>query len=113
MNTTPKHMRRLLLIGLVLLDWPFLVMAREPTKASESLYNSNILLATTSEGLTNADLAWHAANTYGWNCSEVVSKGNPTKDGYFLITCSNGKKFRVYPRNGQHPRITNMKGGYD
>jgi hypothetical protein len=77
------------------------------------MYNRDIRLATTSEGLTKADLAWHAANTYGWDCEEVLSKGNRTKNGYFVITCSSRKSFRVYPRNGQHPRITNMKGGYN
>ena len=86
---------------------------QEPTKASESRYNSNLLLATTSEGLTKADLAWHASNTFGWDCEEVIAKGDMTKGGYYEITCSNRTRLRVYPRVGQHPRITNSKGGYD
>ncbi len=84
----------------------------EPTKAVQSLYGQDIRRATTSEGLTKADLAWHALNTYGWDCDEVVNRGAPMRDGYYVITCSSGKKLRVYPRPGQHPRITNIDGGY-
>lgn len=68
--------------------------------------------ATTSEGLSNADLAWHALNTYGWNCSAVTSRGE-MKGDFFYITCANGLRLRVYPRPGQHPRITNERGGYN
>jgi flagellar basal body-associated protein FliL len=84
----------------------------EPTKAEQSSYNHDIKLATTSSGLTKADLAWHAMNTYGWDCAEVISRGEQTPDGYFLINCGNGKKLRVYPRAGKHPKITNESGGY-
>lgn len=85
---------------------------KEPTKATSSAYNQDIRRATTSIGLTKADLAWHALNTYGWDCAEVVSKGEMTSDGYFFIECTSGKKFRVYPRQGKHPKITNESGGY-
>lgn len=44
----------------------------EPTKATESIYEKEIWRATTSEGLTKADIAWHALNSFGWPCSEVV-----------------------------------------
>ncbi|QWF62937.1 hypothetical protein KM864_18700 (plasmid) [Ralstonia solanacearum] len=27
-----------------------------------------------SEGLTKADIAWHALNTYGWDCEEVIKQ---------------------------------------
>lgn len=91
---------------------PHHVFSAEPTKASQSSYEKNFSGATTSNNLTKADLAWHALNTYGWDCSEVVSKDKPTGDGSFVITCSNGKKFRVYPRQGKHPKITNMQGTY-
>ena len=84
----------------------------EPTKAKQSVYETDIRKATTSNNLTKADLAWHALNTYGWDCEEVVSKGELTKDKYYEITCSSGKKLRVYPRNGKHPRITNSEGTY-
>ena len=84
----------------------------EPTKAEQSSYNHDIKLATTSSGLSKADLAWHAMNTYGWDCAEVISRGEQTPDGYFLIDCGNGKKLRVYPRAGKHPKITNESGGY-
>jgi hypothetical protein len=87
--------------------------AQEPTKASESPYNSNFRLATTSDGLTKADLAWHASNTFGWDCEEVIAKSDMTTGGYYEITCSNHTRLRVYPRAGQHPRITNSKGAYD
>jgi hypothetical protein len=101
------------LIALILSLLSIDALPGEPTKASESVYNRDLLKATTSEGLTKADLAWHAVNTYGWDCGEVVLKAEPTKEGYFVITCSNGIQLRVYPRKGKHPRITNIKGGYD
>jgi len=85
----------------------------EPTRASESEYSLDLRKATTSTGLTKADLAWHASRTYGWDCDEVIEKGAMTKAEYFIITCSGGTKLRVYPRNGRHPKITNMKGDYD
>jgi len=88
-------------------------LSTEPTSATSSSYNQDIFKATTSKGLSKADLAWHAQNTYGWNCSEVVSIGEMTSSGYFFIECSNGKKLRVYPREGKHPRITNLDGGYN
>lgn len=84
----------------------------EPTKANQSVYEKDIRKAKTSTNLTKADIAWHAMNTYGWDCEEVVSKGELTKDGYYEITCSSGIKLRVYPRQGKHPRITNSEGTY-
>ncbi len=102
--------RRMAVIGLLMLS-SFSCFA-EPTKAAQSSYEQDIRRATTSEGLTKADLAWHALNTYGWDCDEVVNRGAQMRDGYYVITCSSGKKLRVYPRPGQHPRITNIDGGY-
>jgi hypothetical protein len=61
--------------------------------------------------LTKADLAWHALNTYGWDCDEVVDRGEQRGD-YFVISCSSGLQLRVYPRPNQQPRITNIEGGY-
>jgi hypothetical protein len=100
-------------VALIVLLLPVYALAGEPSKASESAYNTDIRKATTSTGLTKADLAWHALNTYGWDCSEVVVKGELTPEGYFIITCANRTKLRVYPRKRKHPRITNIKGGYD
>lgn len=91
---------------------PVLCIGAEPTKAVQSRYEQDIRLATTSEGLTKADLAWHALNTYGWDCEEVTKQDLPLKDGYYVITCSSGTKLRVYPRPQQHPRITNSNGDY-
>lgn len=91
---------------------PAEISNREPTRASESEYNRDITKATTSEGLTNADIAWHSLNTYGWDCEEVVSR-EPQVNAYFVVECSSGTKLRVYPRSGQHPRITNSSGGYN
>jgi hypothetical protein len=68
--------------------------------------------AYTSYGLSNADLAWHAKNTYGWNCNSVVRKA-PQTGGFYFITCGNGKRLRVYPRANKHPRITNENGGWN
>jgi hypothetical protein len=84
----------------------------EATKATESIYEKDISKAYTSDGLTKADLAWHAKNTYGWRCNEVVAAGELVRDGYYVITCSNGTKLRVYPRSGKHPQIMNMQGTY-
>lgn len=84
----------------------------EPTKAEQSSYNSDISQATTSSNLSKADLAWHAQNTYGWDCEEVVSREDMTTDDYFFITCSSGKKLRVYLRQSQHPKIMNESGGW-
>lgn len=85
----------------------------EPTKAEQSSYNNDIRQATTSSDLSKADLAWHAQNTYGWDCAQVVSQGEVTAEGYFFIECSSGKKLRVYSRPGQHPKITNESGDYN
>ena len=106
MNTT-----RIVVVAALLII-PYVAWGSEPTKASQSAYEKDIRKATTSEGLTKADLAWHALNTYGWDCEEIISKDPPTKDGYFVITCSNGTKLRVYPRKNKNPRITNIKGTY-
>lgn len=57
----------------------------EPTKASESRC-ARLTLAEalrrclTSEKLTEADLAWHAVNTYGWDCEEVIFRGPQQRD---------------------------------
>jgi len=99
------------LVSVVLLT-PAICMGAEPTKAVQSRYEHDIRLATTSEDLTKADLAWHALNTYGWDCEEVTKQDVPSKDGYYVITCSSGKKLRVYPRSQQHPRITNSNGDF-
>jgi hypothetical protein len=81
---------------------PYVAWGAEPTTASQSAYEKDIRKATTSEGLTKADLAWHALNTYGWDCEEVILKDAPTRDGYFVITCSDGTKLRVYLRKNKH-----------
>jgi hypothetical protein len=86
---------------------PLQASVGEPTKALDSkLSLNNRSSISTSEGLSKADLAWHAINTYGLDCAEVIAKSKTTKEGYFLITCSNGKELRIYLRNGQHPYIT-------
>ncbi len=82
-----------------------------PTRASQSPYNQDIRKATTSTNLTKADLAWHAVNTYGWDCEEVLNRDQQAGN-FFVITCANGTKLRVYPRRGKHPRITNINGNY-
>lgn len=91
---------------------PAMALCAEPTKASQSAYVKDMRKATTSKDLTKADLAWHAVNTYGWDCEEVWSRGEVNSDGYFFITCSSGKILRVYPRPGQHPKITASDGSY-
>ena len=82
-----------------------------------------------SENLQYADIAWHAKNTYGWPCDEIVSlskpiatTGNELHDpaliselvgNYQIATCSSGLKLRVYPRKDTYPVITNINGGWD
>lgn len=87
---------------------PFNPPTGEPTKANDSQINFENIATKgyTSIGLTKADLAWHALNTYGFNCSEVVMKKEITNEKDYLIECSNGKILHVYPRNGRHPNIT-------
>jgi len=85
----------------------------EPTSSSESeLNNVPISEKYESENLSKADLAWHATNTYGWDCNEVIEIGESNGD-YYYITCNSGLKLRVYPREGLHPRITNEYGTYE
>lgn len=79
------------------------------SRASQSHVIGN---AYTSYGLSNADLAWHAKNTYGWNCNSVIRKA-PQANSFYFITCGNGKRLRVYPRANKHPRITNENGGWN
>jgi len=87
---------------------------KEPTKASQSPYNKNYRLATTSKNLSKADLAWHAKNTYGYDCAEVHSKREIASGGdILLIACTSGKQLRVILRTGQHPIVTDKVGfGY-
>lgn len=86
--------------------------ANDSGRAQDSVYERDITLATTSYNLSNSDIAWHALNTYGWDCNQVVSR-TESAGGFFMVVCSNGTLLRVYPRSGQHPRITNAHGGYD
>ena len=87
--------------------------AKEVTKAEDSEFNHDLSNAHSSRNLSKADLAWHALNTYGWDCSEVVSEQQPPTTKYSVITCSSGLKLRVYRRSDAHPIIRNIKGGYD
>jgi len=79
---------------------------------------------TTKGGLTQEELTWHAtnemtneelaelaANTYGWDCKEVVLRGRMTNAGFYSVTCSNSRILRVYPRQYTYPIITNKDGG--
>ena len=107
-------MGKLILVLLAVVLVVFVVRSGddELTKASQSSYNQNYTKAHTSHGLSNADIAWHAQNTYGWDCSEVVDRGSD-QGGYFHITCKNGTRLRVYPRHSAHPKITNLRGTYN
>ena len=85
----------------------------EPTKAADqSAYKRDSVRAVISERLTKADLAWYAVNTYGLDCKEVVSKSELIEGRYFIITCSNGKKLRAYPRVRKPPLITHIDSPY-
>ena len=103
------------------------------TKATESRYNdmnpADYYTEMNSNDLEYADIAWHAQNTYGWNCSEVTNLDEPVstsgkelKDSYLIsqivgtysiATCSSGVKLRVYPRTDTYPIITNINGGFE
>lgn len=102
-------------------------------KASESRYNdinpSDYHIEMKSDNLQYADIAWHAQNTYGWNCAEITdlgskisTTGQEIKDpylisqlkGYYQVaTCSSGVKLRVYARSDSYPIITNINGGFE
>ena len=105
-------MKKIFFVCVIILISVNFCIAKEPTKESESVYNKDIFKALTSKDLTKADLAWHAYNTYGWECEEVVSVGPPQAGGFYYITCISGEKFRVYPRKGQYPQIKNAQGNY-
>ena len=82
-----------------------------------------------SINLQYADVAWHAQNTYGWNCAEIINMGNPIntngqelrqanliseiKGYYNVATCTSGVQLRVYPRKDSYPIITNINGGWE
>lgn len=87
--------------------------AVEATKAEDSKFIYDLSNAHSSRNLSKADLAWHALNTYGWDCSEVIAEKQPPAEKYSVITCSSGLKLRVYRRSDAHPIIRNMKGGYE
>ena len=103
------------------------------TNMNDSVYNtmspSDYHSEMKSENLQYADVAWHAQNTYGWNCSEIVNigeaiqtSGRELKDSYLIsqikgnysiATCSSGLKLRIYPRYNTYPIITNINGGFE
>lgn len=103
------------------------------TNVEQSKYNdvapSEYYKEMKSDNLDFSDIAWHAQNSYGWNCSEITSlgekvstNGNEIEDsllrsqmvGYYQIaTCSSGIKLRVYPRKDTYPIITNINGGWE
>lgn len=103
------------------------------TTVEESRYNTmspaDYHKEMKSENLEYADIAWHAKNTYGWDCDEIVDMSQPIstsgrelKDpaliseivgNYSIATCSSGLKLRVYPRRDSYPIITNINGGWD
>lgn len=87
--------------------------AVEATKADDSKFNYDLSNAHSSRNLSKADLAWHALNTYGWDCSEVIAEKQSPAEKYSVITCSSGLKLRVYRRRDAHPIIRNIKGGYE
>jgi len=103
-------------IACMFLTVSFITPAIAGGHVSESKYSKMplgqaIKAAYISENLTNADIAWHAINTYGWDCEEVTSKGSFNGE-YYVVTCSTGLKLRVYPRKNMHPSIRNINGGW-
>ncbi|MDW8843903.1 hypothetical protein ORA50_27125 [Pseudomonas carnis] len=87
--------------------------AVEATKADDSKFNYDLSNAHSSRNLSKADLAWHALNTYGWDCSEVIAQKQSPAEKFSVITCSSGLKLQVFRRSDAHPIIHNMKGGYE
>jgi hypothetical protein len=81
--------------------------------AIDSTPNKKNMDSTASIELSDEELAWHAVNTYRWDCDEIVSRGSMSNAEYYSVTCSNGKILRVYPRQYTYPRITNKSGGND
>ncbi|MFA5905168.1 MAG: hypothetical protein WC836_14640 [Desulfobacula sp.] len=84
------------------------------TMIEQSKFNNETIRKGTSGNLSPADIAWHAQNTYGWDCPGIVEKYEEASPGnYFKVQCTNGKILRVYYRDGQHPKITNEQGTYN
>jgi len=85
----------------------------EPTvvgRASDSQLNQNVL----STSMSDDDIAWHAVNTYGWDCDTLIDIDRTLRpDHFFMVTCASGQRLRVYPRDNQHPKITNRFGKMD
>lgn len=79
--------------------------------AFDPIRGDRIASASLGDDLSNGELARHAANSYGWDCDQVVLRGRITTNGYFPISCNNGRVLHVYPRYGAPPLITNRSGG--
>lgn len=88
------------------------VAAAELTRADESAFDHDFSNINSSRNLSKADLAWHAVNSFGWDCEEVVDQQFPPGLKYSVITCGNGLKLRVYPRKDAFPVIRDMKGHF-
>lgn len=103
------------------------------TNANQSRYNdmnpADYYKGMKSNNLQYSDIAWHAKNTYGWNCEKITNMGEPIstsgqelrdsllisqlQGNYSIATCTSGVKLRVYPRTSTYPIITNVNGGFD
>lgn len=103
-------------IGAALLIWWMLPDTPEkPAAFAGSASESSHKYSTAEAARPSSepeDLAWHAQNSYGWNCPAIVSRSDD-QGGFFYVKCSSGKYLRVYPRAGTYSRITNEDGGFD
>ena len=53
--------------------------------------------------VTDSEIVWHAENTYGFQCREIVERIDAGET--VLVDCVGGERLRVYPRPGKHPKI--------
>jgi len=80
-------------------------------RASASNMGERIDRQNSSYGLTYDDIAWHAVNSYGYDCPVITARqAMNEREGFYLITCESGDRLRVYPRDNQHPKITGQFG---
>jgi hypothetical protein len=55
--------------------------------------------------LDDAGLAKRAREVYGLECAGVVAR-DPPRNGFYMVTCVNGFRYRVYETPGELPVIS-------
>ncbi|TWI57447.1 hypothetical protein IQ22_00663 [Pseudomonas duriflava] len=76
------------------------------TRAEQSFFNAHPDWSNTSQNLSKADLAWHAVNTFGFNCPEVIKEKRILGSHHSIIICNTGTRVRVHPVINDKPLMT-------